>query len=797
MDKALFIVESPAKAKTISKYLGPGYKVMASMGHIRDLPKSKLGVDVDNNFTPLYIVIPERRKVVGELKKAAEDVSSIILAADPDREGEAICWHLSSIFEDEKKPIFRARLHEITKSAVEAAVQRLGPLDRNMFNAQQARRVLDRLVGYKISPLLWKKIGRGLSAGRVQSIALRLIVEREREILAFIPEEYWTMFAHLDGALPPRIKATLSKIGGKKAKIPDGAAAQAILDALKGVSYVIRGVSVAEKKRNPPPPYITSTLQQEAFRLLRYPVKRTMSIAQRLYEGMPLGERGPMGLITYMRTDSVRVSAEAQAWARTYIERTYSARHVPAHPPVYANKNQAQDAHEAVRPTSPELSPEVVRPYLKKEEFSLYQLIWNRFLASQMNPAIVEETALEISAGENFLFTAKGGVVKFEGWWALYPKREEDGEDALPPVKEGETLSLVELEPKQSFTQPPARYTEGTLVKELEAKGIGRPSTYAPIISTIQNRVYVVKDKAKFVPTDLGMFVSDFLVRNFPDLLEFKFTAEMEEELDRIGEGTLDWVAALRDFYTRLEKDLAAGAKVESVAGTGIPLTEICPKCGQNLVNKGGKFGRFKACSGYPECDYKDSLVKKEIIPLEEKCPTCGANLVQRTGRYGMFISCSDYPKCKYIKGKERVDTGLPCPRECGGTILKRKTKREKFFYGCSSFPKCRYATWDEPLKEPCPKCGLQPFILQKSTKKDGTYKYCLDEFCGWRDPAAAPAGGGADTEGEPIIKKVKSPRARSKASAAGVAAPSPGPGEPPVSSEIPGTDGGGESSKS
>ncbi|MHB8055627.1 MAG: type I DNA topoisomerase [Candidatus Aminicenantales bacterium] len=749
MDKALLIVESPAKAKTINKYLGPGYMVMASMGHVRDLPKSKLGVDVEKNFEPQYIIIPERSKVVGELQKAAKSATSIILAADPDREGEAICWHLKSLFEDEKKPIFRVRLHEITKHAIEEAVRHMGTLDYHMFEAQQARRILDRLVGYKISPLLWKKIGRGLSAGRVQSIALRLIVEREREILAFKAEEFWTIYAHLEAALPPRFKATLSKIDGKKAKIADGASAQAIVEALKGASYVVRNISVTEKKRNPPPPYITSTLQQEAFRLLRYPVKKTMSIAQKLYEGMPLGERDPMGLITYMRTDSVRVSAEAQDWARAFIGTTYSPHHVPSHPRVYANKSQAQDAHEAVRPTSPELTPETVQPYLKKEEFSLYQLIWNRFLASQMSSAVLEETALDITAGEKFLFTAKGGVVKFKGWWELYPKREEDEEDELPVVGKDEALTLAELEPKQSFTQPPARYTEGTLVKELEARGIGRPSTYAPIISTLQNRVYVIKDKAKFVPTDLGMFVTDFLVRQFPDLMEFKFTALMEEELDEVSEGKLDWVGAMRDFYGRLEKDLAAGAKVESVAGTGIPLNETCPKCGKPLVNKGGKFGRFKSCSGYPECDYSDDLYKKEVIPLEEKCPTCGSNLVQRTGRYGMFVACSNYPKCKYIKGKEKVDTGIACPRDCGGTILKRKTRREKFFYGCSSFPKCRFATWDEPLKEPCPKCG-KPFILQKSTKKDGTYKYCLDEFCGWRDPAAAPASPHPAGEGGP-----------------------------------------------
>ena len=735
MDKALVIVESPANAKTIHGYLGPGYSVVASMGHIRDLPKSKLGVDVAQDFKPEYVVIPERRKVVGELKKAAEKAASVILAADPDREGEAICWHLSDLLSEPGKPIQRATLHEITKRGVEEAFREMRPLDQNLFNAQQTRRILDRLVGYLISPLLWKKIGKGLSAGRVQSIALRIIVEREREIRAFVPEEYWTIFAHLRASAPPAFKATLAKIDGKKAKVGDGAAAQAILDELKGASFVLDDVRVAEKKRFPPPPYTTSTLQQDAFRLLRFPVKRTMSIAQKLYEGLPLGERGPVGLITYMRTDSVRVSAEAQAWARRCIEERFSARHVPAHPPAYKNKSQAQDAHEAVRPTTCELSPEAVKPYLKREEQALYQLIWNRFMASQMSPAVVEETAFTISAGK-YLLTAKGEVVKFDGFWALYPNRENGDKETLPPAKAGEALALENLESKQSFTQPPPRYTEGTLVKELEAKGIGRPSTYAPIISTLQGRTYVVREEGKFKPTELGIFVTDFLVQLFPDLMEVQFTAGMEEELDKIEEGRADWVGSLRSFYARLDKDLKNGAKAESVKATGIPLEEKCPKCGQPLVIKDGRFGRFKACSGYPGCKFKENLVKKEVVPLDETCPECGSGLVRRRGRFGLFDACSTYPKCKYIKKEKPEDTGLACPKACGGTILKRKTKRGRFFYGCSSFPKCRFATWDEPLREPCPKCG-RPFVLRKSTKKDGTYRHCVDEACGWREPGA------------------------------------------------------------
>ncbi|MCX6575623.1 MAG: type I DNA topoisomerase [Candidatus Aminicenantes bacterium] len=737
MDKSLVIVESPAKAKTINRYLGSNYIVKASMGHIRDLPKNKLGVDVAKNFEPHYVVIPERRKLVNELKKAAESAGAIILAADPDREGEAICWHLSALLEDANKDIYRVLLHEITKHGVEEAIQHMGKLDRNLFNAQQTRRILDRLVGYLISPLLWKKIGRGLSAGRVQSIALLLIVEREKEIRAFVQEEYWTILAHLEASNPPPFKASLAKIEGKKTKVPDGKTAAGIVEQLKGVDFILDKIKVREKKKEPPPPYITSTLQQDAFRLLHFPVRRTMSIAQKLYEGLPLGERGPVGLITYMRTDSVRVSNEAQAWARTYIEQRFSVHHVPAKPRIYKNKSQAQDAHEAVRPTSPELPPEVVKPFLKREEYSLYQLIWNRFLASHMSAANLEETEFQITAGLKYLFSAKGEVLKFDGYLALYPHRENGEKETLPAAQQGEKLKLLNLESKQSFTQPPSQYTEGSLVKELEAKGIGRPSTYAPIITTLQDRVYVVKDKGKFAPTDLGMFVTEFLVKNFSDLMEVKFTAQMEEELDRIEEGQQDWRDSLKRYYERLDRDLKQGMTIESVKGN-IPLDEKCPKCGRPLVLKSGKFGRFKACSGYPECKFKESMVKKEVTPLEEKCPVCGAQLVQRHGPYGAFVACSDYPKCKYIK-KEQTDTGIACPTGCGGTILKRKTRRGRFFYGCSHFPKCRFATWDEPKVTPCPKCG-KPFLLEKRSKKEGTYLHCWDEKCGYTEKPQAKA---------------------------------------------------------
>ena len=754
MGKSLVIVESPAKAKTINRYLGPNYIVKASMGHVRDLPKSKLGVDIEHDFEPHYIIIPQRRKLVTELKKEAENASTIILAADPDREGEAICWHLSALLEDKNKNIHRVLLHEITKHAVEEAVNNMRALDRNKFNAQQTRRILDRLVGYLISPLLWDKVGRGLSAGRVQSIALRLICEREKEIKAFVPEEYWSIFAHLKAANPPQFKATLTKIEEKKAKIENGQTASGIVEELNTADFILEKIKVQEKKKNPPPPHITSTLQQDAFRLLHFPVRRTMSIAQKLYEGLSVGERGPVGLITYMRTDSVRISSEAQAWARKYIEQKYSAKHLPLKPNFYKNKSRAQDAHEAIRPTSAELPPEAVKPYLKKEESSLYQLIWNRFLASQMSAAAVEETEFEIKAGK-FFFTAKGEVLKFAGYLALYPNRDNGDKETLPAAQAGEKLTLVNLEPKQNFTQPPPRYTEGSLVKDLEAKGIGRPSTYAPIISTLQDRVYVIKDKSKFIPTDLGMFVTDFLVKNFPDIMEVKFTAQMEENLDRISEGGQDWLASLRNFYEKLDKDLKQGMTVESVKGTGIPVDDVCPKCGKPLVIKSGKFGRFKACSGYPECRFKENMIKKETVPLEEKCPLCGAQLVQRWGRFGAFIACSDYPKCKYIK-REQTDTGIACPNACGGTILRRKTRRGKFFFGCSHFPKCRFATWDEPKAQPCPKCG-KPFVLQKASKKEGTYIYCWDEKCAYKETVKTPEAATNETSAGPRAPKATS----------------------------------------
>jgi DNA topoisomerase-1 len=730
--KSLVIVESPAKAKTVNHYLGKDYVVKASMGHIRDLPQKKLGIDVEAGFQPTYEVIPDKKKIVAELRKAAKESERVILAADPDREGEAISWHLSQLLADTNPNIFRASFHEITEEGVTAAFQSLGQIDLNLLDAQQTRRILDRLVGYLISPLLWKKISRGLSAGRVQSVALRLIVDREKERDAFKPEEYWNIAARLEARRPPAFKAPLAKIDGKRARVANGAEAAAIVESCKGGAFVLDKVQVRSKHRHPAPPYITSTLQQDGFRLLRFPVKKTMFVAQKLYEGMAIGDLGQTGLITYMRTDSVRVSEAAQAAARAHIAQRYSAAHVPAKPNVYSSKKKTQDAHEAIRPAHLDLPPEKVKPFLKKEEYDLYKLIWAKFVASQMASAVIEETAFDIVNGRH-LFQAKGEVVKFDGFLAVWPNG--GSKDLLPEAAAGETLKLLEIESAQKFTEPPPRYTEGTLVKELESRGIGRPSTYAPIIATIQSRTYVVKDEGKFKPTELGTFVTDFLVKHFAKLMEYKFTAHMEEELDQISEGSLKGLDSLKELHAVLDGYLKHVQDIEGVKKSGIPLDEKCPKCGADLVIKDGRFGRFKACTAYPGCKFRESLDKKESKPLEEKCPECGAQLEQKYGRFGPFIACSDYPKCKYIKKDRPVETGIACPLGCGGKILKRKTRRGKFFFGCSRYPKCTFASWDEPIDRPCPECGAK-ILYKKNLIKGEPYIHCKNEKCAFKEAA-------------------------------------------------------------
>ncbi len=803
MGRSLVIVESPAKAKTINKYLGRDYAVKASLGHVKDLPKKELGIDVDNGFEPTYEVIPGKTKVVAELKKAAKEAEAVYLAADPDREGEAICAHLAEVLgrsKAEKKKIFRVLFNEITPKAIRAAFEHPGKIDVHLVDAQQARRVLDRLVGYKISPLLWDKVRRGLSAGRVQTVALRLIVEREREIRAFVPKEYWTIHALLEAGEPPIFEAKLVKFQGEDVEIPSEAEAQRIVAAVEPAPWQVASVTQKEKRRYAPPPFTTSKLQQAAYNRLHYTAKRTMMLAQRLYEGVELGEEGAVGLITYMRTDSVRVSNDALAQVREWIDTSYGRNYLPEKPNFYKSKKDAQEAHEAIRPTDVTRSPDDVRKYLDDDLFKLYQLIWQRFVASQMVPAVFDQTAIDISAGD-YLFRAAGSVLKFDGYLAVYQAAKEDeekdkDEDAeaegrtLPRVAEGETLGLEKLRPEQHFTEPPPRYTEATLVKELEEKGIGRPSTYATIISTIVEREYVSKDQGRFTPTMLGEKVSDLLVKSFEDIFDVGFTARMEEELDEIEEGKLPWKKSVKEFYERFELDLdKAQGEMESYKA-GIPTGERCEKCGQGellerisrhgfflgcsrypecdytrdlspeaggeevesetateycencgreMTIKRGRFGPFLACTGYPECKTTRKLVRgtrrarQPDEPLDEKCPECGSQLVRRHGRYGEFIGCSAYPKCKYIRAKT---LGIHCPK-CGtGELVERRARKgRRVFYGCNRYPECDFTTPHTPIAEPCPKCGA-PFIVEKRGKH-GAVRACLKEGCDWE--AAVP----------------------------------------------------------
>jgi len=815
MSKSLVIVESPSKAKTINKYLGKDFRVIASVGHIKDLPKKGLGVDVENNFEPTYEVMPGKEKVVREIKEAAKSAETVYVATDPDREGEAIGKHIAELITGTRgmarKPIFRVMFNEITKNAVKDAFNHPGKINDNLVDAQQARRVLDRLVGYKVSPLLWDKVRRGLSAGRVQTVAVRLVVERERDILAFVKTEYWSIIANLSAKLPPPFDARLYKIESRTVKtsgfddgvkktefhIKDEETAKSILAELEGARYVVADVTTREKKRNPVPPFITSKLQQEASRKLRFTAKKTMQIAQRLYEGVELGSEGAVGLITYMRTDSTRVAESALAEVRDFIARQYGEKYLPEKAIYYRSKKGAQDAHEAIRPTSAERPPDQVAPYLEKDELALYRLIWQRFVASQMMPAVFDQTTIDISAGEKYTFRATGSVIKFDGFLAVYEegkdeKDEDDEERAakLPKVEKGEELKLNSLTPNQHFTEPPPRYTEATLVKALEEKGIGRPSTYASIMSVIQDREYVEKVEGKFRPTELGMIVNDLLVESFAELFNVQYTARMEEELDEVEDGKLTWTAALKEFYDKFTVDLKTaqhrmrdvkrqeiltdevcdkcGSKMaikfgrfgQFLACTNYPeckntrelakpaaangggaaeenpyADETCEKCGRPMALKRGRFGQFLACTGYPECKTTRKITKSGVaaapVMLEEKCPECGSQLAIRHGPFGEYTACSRYPDCKYIK---RETTGVPCPKPgCKGEILVKKSKRGKIFYGCSEYPNCDSVFWDKPVAEACPQCG-KPFLLEKyNVKKEETVRYCSEESCDYK----------------------------------------------------------------
>ena len=796
MAKALVVVESPAKAKTINKYLGRNYKVVASMGHVRDLPKSKLGVDIEEGFEPSYEVIASRKKVLKELKDAAKEASEIFVATDPDREGEAIGWHVAEeLGSSHRKKIRRLMFNEITKRGVLSALEHPTSINQQMVDAQQARRVLDRLVGYKISPLLWEKVRRGLSAGRVQSVALKLVCDREREIERFVAEEYWNIIARLAGPVPPEFDAKLLKRDGATIKIDNETEASSVLADLKEAEWIISSVTTKERKKSAVPPFITSKLQQAA----KFPVKKTMLIAQQLYEGIELPGEGSIGLITYMRTDSTRVSDEALAAVREFIGQRFGAEYVPDKPTFYRAKADAQDAHEAFRPTSMQYRPDEIRPHLTPDQYYLYKLIWNRFVASQMPPATFDETTVDITAGQ-YLFRVKGSVPKFAGWMAVYNQEatvaveqrtdgpgpdaataeDEEGASTLPALSEGDRLELKELKPEQKFTQPPPRYNEATLVRAMEENGIGRPSTYASIISVIQARDYANKIDGRFKPTMLGMMlVEKLLSPAFDDILDVNYTRELEEDLDKIEEGKEDYQTTLESFYKKFAKDLKRAQREMVNLKEGQETDEICDKCGSKMVIKAGKFGLFLACSAYPDCEntremekpeqgaeeieetcdncgkpmvvkrgrfgqflactgYPECKTTRKLIStkqgltaarpdqvLDEKCPKCESNLVLKHGRFGEFTACSNYPTCKYVKQKK---TGVVCPKD-GGEIVERKSRRGKVFFGCVNYPDCDFTLWNRPVPEKCPDCGA-PFLVEKVTKRHGRQLICNNEDC-------------------------------------------------------------------
>ncbi len=734
MGKDLIIVESPAKVKTIKKFLGNKYIVLASVGHIRDLPLKELGVDEENNFFPNYQIIDNKQKVVSSLREAAAKSDNVYLAPDPDREGEAIAWHVAEVISEENSNISRIQFNEITARAVREALEHPRRLNRSLFDAQQARRVLDRLVGYKISPILWNKVKRGISAGRVQSVALRLIVDRERERYAFTPEEFWVFHAMLAADTPPPFKVELHKVQGGKPAIGNGEQAEALEQSIAGKPFVVDSVQEKERSRSPQPPFTTSTLQQLANQRLGFSAKRTMSVAQRLYEGLDLGDMGTTALITYMRTDSVRVADEARDSARTLIVSMYGKEYCPAKPPAYKSKGAAQDAHEAVRPVDVALTPEKVKGLITPEQFRLYQLIWSRFMASQMAPARFHDTTVLIACGQT-QWRAKGERLLFPGYMAAAPGAAKENNTVLPALQAGQELSLVKLEKEQKFTQPPPRYTEASLVREMEEKGIGRPSTYASTLSTIIDREYTLLEDKHFAPTDLGSVVCDMLTNHFATLMDVGFTAQMETALDKVAEGTFDWVTLMHDFAKDFNPMLASAAKeMESVKG-GIATDIVCSECGKHMAIRFGKAGTFLACSGYPECKNTSNFSRDEhgTITLIEReqaelvpvgsCPQCQKDLVVKRARTGSrFVACTGYPECTYTRS---FSTGVSCPGEnCDGELVEKSSRRGKIFYSCNKYPQCDYAIWDLPVAEPCPQCD-SPILTVKTTKARGRRLVC------------------------------------------------------------------------
>jgi len=750
MPKSLVIVESPAKAKTIKKYLGNDFEVKSSMGHIKDLPIKELGVDVKNNFEPKYEVIKGKLSILKEIKKASEQAENIYLAPDPDREGEAIAWHIAEEIKSKNKNINRAIFYEITKNAVQNAIKNPQKLDENLYLAQKARRILDRLVGYKISPILCRTLNWRLSAGRVQSVAVRLICEREQQIKNFIPEEYWSIIARLEGGNPPQFEASLFKIDGKKLEIKNEAGAATIVQDLRGANFVVQNVEKKERRRYPTPPFITSTMQQEAARKINFNSKKTMQIAQGLYEGVKIGEEGLVGLITYMRTDSTRISNDAINEVRQFIKHAFGENYIPESPVFYKTKGKVQDAHEAIRPTSMNNTPDKIKKFLTPDQFKLYSIIWNRFVASQMNSAVYDQTTIDISAKDKYLFRATGSILKFDGFLKVYEegidetpeKDESEIIGSIPKLSEGENLKLLELKSNQHFTQPPARFSEPTLIKELESKGIGRPSTYATIVSTILEKDYVAKEKGRLIPTNLGMLVTDLLIKSFPEVLDVEFTAQMEDQLDKIAEGATNWVAVLQEFYKNFEGRLQESAvKMAEAAETN----EVCDKCGAKMVIKSGRSGLFLACSAYPDCrntkPLENGMGENEIIPEKDAvCDKCGAKMIIKGGRNGLFLACSAYPECRNTKpleeGKseeEQIPEQDSVCEKCGGKMVVKSGRKGRFL-ACSNYPDCKNT---KPLnnhqianlpplvnkiEEYCKKCGAKMVI---KSGRNGLFLAC------------------------------------------------------------------------
>lgn len=758
MTKPLVVVESPTKVRTIKKYLGKSYNVAATVGHIKDLPAKEIGINIEKGFKPKYINIPGKQKVIRSLKQAAGDSNDIYLAPDPDREGEAIAWHTAEVLKKKGRKFHRVLFHELTKNAVHKAIASPEELNRNKYEAQQARRILDRLVGYQVSPLLWRKVKGGLSAGRVQSVTVRIICERERAIQAFESQEYWSVTAHLEGKTPPPFTAKLVKQKGDKIIIPDEKTSSTIVKELSEKDFIVEKVQKKTTKRNPLPPFITSKLQQEAIRKLRFSAKKTMTIAQQLYEGIDFGPGEPEGLITYMRTDSTRIAEEAAFEALELIRKRFGEKYAPDKPRFFKNRKKAQDAHEAIRPTSVFNTPEKITPHLSKDQLALYRLIWERFVASQMKQALIDQTSVSIKAGD-YLFSASGSTVKFPGFMALYMSVDEEIEsknrqtkDDLPELDEGMILKLNKLEPKQHFTLPPPRFSEASLVKELEENGIGRPSTYSAILTTIKEKGYVDTVKRYFKPSELGFIVNDLLVESFPEVFDVEFTAKMEDDLDRVETSEVNSIEILAHFYDSFKNALETASKnMLSLKAVGMPTDLACPECSSTLTIRVGKNGHFLGCSNYPECTYTRNYTRDEkgaVHPVEPSsdetsdrvCEKCGKPMLIKQGKYGTFYACSGYPECKnthsVVSENGGQSTGVPCPEKaCGGTLLQRRSKRGKIFYGCSNFPECTFAVWDKPVAKECPECGAG-FLLEKTTKKQGTFLSCHTKGCGYKHKA-------------------------------------------------------------